>query len=217
LFYLCLLINFKSVKRLSEVYVDPRGVGFYGVIVCLWGVGLEFYCIVCGRRFGSRQGLRGHLKVHRGMYVETSFVVPRTTNEAFKEVCRAHGLSTCHMLVSFMDAVVQAFRKGGTVEFDVRSERMRVKGGSNPIIVNVFQQFLGKPRSAWKLLLRERVHEVGLDCEVCGGSAEFLHFRGESTRVAYMALCEKHHRRTLRLGLSRGFIDLRGVNIRRTD
>jgi len=59
------------------------------------------------------------------------------------------------------------------------------------------------------------VHEVGLKCEVCGGSAEFLHFKGVATRVAYMALCGEHHRRTLRLGLSRGFIELRNVNVRR--
>jgi len=182
----------------------------------LGGVGLEYYCIVCGRRFGSKQGLRGHLKVHRGQYVETSFHVPRTTNEAFKEVCRAHGLTACHMLVSFMDAVVQAFRRGGIVEFDVRSERMRVKGGVNPITVNIYQQFLGKPRSAWKLPLPPRVHEVELECEVCGRPAGFLHVKRDPVvGVAYMALCGVHHERSLRAHASTAYVVLGEVSVRK--
>lgn len=193
----------ESGKRLSEVDVDLRGVG------------LEYYCIICGRRFGSRQGLRGHLKVHRGQFVETSFYVPRTTRDAFKEVCRAHGLTTCHMLVSFMDAVVQAFRKGGTVEFDVRSERMRVKGGVNPINVSIYQQFLGKPRSAWKLPLPPRVHEVELGCEVCGGPAEFLHLKRDPiVGVVYMALCDVHHKRSLEFH-STAYVDLREASVKK--
>jgi hypothetical protein len=92
---------------------------------------------------------------------------------------------------------------------------LRARGGGNPIHISITQHFLGKPRSAWKLPLSRKLREVELQCEVCGGPAEFLHFRGVATRVAYMALCEEHHRGTLRLGLSRGFIELRNVNVRR--
>jgi len=216
LFSLLLLINFKSVKRLWKVYVDRRGEGFNGVIVFGGGGGLEYRCLVCGRVFGSSQGLRGHVKVHRGQYVRFDVLVPRGTRDAFREVCRAHGLSTCHMIVSFMDAVVQSFRKGGVVEFDARTEELRAKGGRNPIHISIYQQFLGKPRSAWKLLLDERVHEVGLKCDVCGKSAGFLHvYASKLVGRMYMAFCGVCHRRDLRLHPDRVVVELGRCSVRK--
>jgi len=175
---------------------------------------LEYYCLVCGRRFGSKQGLRGHLRVHKGELVETSFRVPKTTNKAFKEVCRAHGLTTCHMLVMFMDAVVQAFRKGGLVEFDVRTEELRVKGGLNPIMVNVYQTFLGKPRSSWKVPVFRHIHSLELGCECCSSQAEFLHIEYEDgIGYVYLALCEAHHLEDLKQSSQCVYIPLREASI----
>jgi len=111
---------------------------------------LEYRCVVCGRPFPSKWALRGHLRVHRGELVDFNVRIPRATRDQFKVLCETHGVTTCHMVMSIMHALSEAFRRGVNFEFDVRTEEMRMKEGKNPIIVNLSQTFLGKPRSAWK-------------------------------------------------------------------
>jgi len=127
---------------------------------------LENRCFVCGRVFEKKQSLRAHLKVHKGEYKEVSFLAVKSTYEEFKKLCGLHGLTTCHMLNSIMWALAEALRGNKTVEFDARTEEMRMKGGSNPLTIVLNQTFLGKPRSAWKTPLQE-------SCKLWPPSCEF--------------------------------------------
>lgn len=112
--------------------------------------GVEYRCLVCGRVFASAQGLRGHLKAHRGAYKVVSFLADAVFYEEFKRLCRAHGLTTCHMFNNFMWAMVQAFRRNMKVEWDPRTESLRAVSGSNPIVVNLSQYFAARPRGHGK-------------------------------------------------------------------
>jgi hypothetical protein len=111
---------------------------------------MEYRCLVCGRVFASAQGLRGHLKAHKGSYKTVSFLASAKDYEEFKELCRLHGLTTCHLFNTFMFAMVEAFKRGGKVEWDPKTENLRASVGSNPIIVNLTQNFGAKPRGHGK-------------------------------------------------------------------
>jgi len=179
-----------------------------------WGGKQEWRCIVCGRVFGRRESLQAHLRVHRGELCTFSVRIPRTLREDFKRLCRAHGVTTCHVVVGLMQAAVEGFRRGVAFEWDPRTESVRLKSGSNPLVVNFYQAFGGPPRSRLKHPLLERVHEVELACESCGEPAEFLHLKQDPlVGVVYMALCGVHHKRSLRLGASKVYIMLRDVTI----
>jgi len=49
-----------------------------------------------------------------------------------------------------MFAMVEAFKRGGKVEWDPKTENLRASVGSNPIIVNLTQNFGAKPRGHGK-------------------------------------------------------------------
>lgn len=154
--------------------------------------------------FGNRQALRAHLRVHRGEYRKVDFLVACDDWEGFKRVCAAHGLTTCHLLGSFVHGVVAAFRKGGSVEFDVRTEKMRVKSGLNPMNVNIYQTFQGKPRSRYKKLLSEVVvtkRGTPSSCAFCEGGRPVgreIRWEEDNRCVEYYVCAEcygKHKRR----------------------
>ena len=111
---------------------------------------MEYRCLVCGRVFASAQGLRGHLKAHKGSYKTVSFLASAKDYEEFKELCKLHGLTTCHLFNTFMFAMVEAFKRGGKVEWDPKTENLRASVGSNPIIVNLTQNFGARPRGHGK-------------------------------------------------------------------
>jgi len=100
--------------------------------------------------FSSAQGLRGHLKVHRGCYKRVSFLAEARGYEEFKALCKVHGLTTCHLFNTFMFAMVEAFKRGCKVEWDPRTESLRAQVGSNPIIINLTQNFSARPRGHGK-------------------------------------------------------------------
>jgi len=117
---------------------------------CLGGYAAVYKCIICGREFEKGQSLRAHLKVHKAQMAEFSVKIPKGLRDDFRELCRAHGVTTCHVVVGLMAAAVEGFRRGVVFEWDPRTETARLKSGSNPLVVNFHQNFLGKPRSAWK-------------------------------------------------------------------
>jgi hypothetical protein len=120
------------------------------------------------------------LKVHRGAYKEISFLAETKGYDEFKELCRVHGLTTCHLFNSFMFAMVEAFKRGSRVEWDPKTENLRAQVGSNPIVVNLTQNFPARPRGHGK-------YDVGalggfepssprVYCAFCGGFSGSLVF-----------------------------------------
>ena len=100
-----------------------------------------FTCIVCGKSWPSKQSLRAHMKVHKGEgYMRTSVHVRREQWQTFKELCREHKTTTCHVL----DVLVKAFNRGAP-------EGLVDLASPNPVIIQMTEVFLGKPRSKWKM------------------------------------------------------------------
>jgi hypothetical protein len=90
------------------------------------------------------------LKAHKGSYKTVSFLASAKDYEEFKELCKLHGLTTCHLFNTFMFAMVEALKRGGKVEWDPKTENLRASVGSNPIIVNLTQNFGARPRGHGK-------------------------------------------------------------------
>jgi len=111
---------------------------------------MEYRCLICGRVFESAQGLRGHLKAHKGQYKTVSFLASGVSYDEFKALCKVHGLTTCHLFNTFMDAMNQAFKRGAKVEWDPITENLRAQMGSNPININLIQNFRARPRGHGK-------------------------------------------------------------------
>lgn len=126
-------------------------------------------CIVCGAAWPSRQSLRAHMKKHRHEgYFTTHIFVRREEWQQFKDVCHKHNSTTCHVLKT----LINAFLKGeetGLVSLAT----------PNPIIINVSETFMGKPRSTYKVRAPSPADvSVGSpgSCADCGGPAEFRAF-----------------------------------------
>jgi len=150
----------------------------------------EYVCFICGRTFSSAQGLRGHLKVHKkkGEYREVSFLAVSAVYEQFKELCKQHGVTTCHMFNSFMHMMVQAFRSGAKVEIDPRTETMRVKMGENPVTFQLIQYFAGAPRGKRKYDFSALVPD-GQTCSLCNRRAVWA---CADTYGKELLLCDRH-------------------------
>jgi len=102
-----------------------------------------FVCVVCGRAFSSKQGLRSHMRVHRGEYKVVSVVVNRREWEEFKEICRRHKTTTCAVLRALIQGVIRGERMGAQIL------------NPNPIVIQVQNYYFGKPRSVYEVPLRE--------------------------------------------------------------
>ena len=114
-----------------------------------------FKCVICGAAFSSKFGLMGHVRCHKGGFKRFCVSLPVGDVEWFKDFARRHNSTTCHLLKTMIDA----FRKG--------EELGVVKVGSpNPVVVNLYQMFLGKPRSGWKVEVPPS-REAGPVCPSC--------------------------------------------------
>jgi len=102
-----------------------------------------FVCVVCGRAFSSKQGLRSHMRVHRGEYKVVSVVVNRREWEEFKEICRRHKTTTCAVLRALIQGVIRGERMGAQIL------------NPNPIVIQVQNYYFGKPRSVYEVPLGE--------------------------------------------------------------
>jgi len=156
--------------------------------VVVEGVGLSdlviYKCFVCGRAFTKVQSLRAHLKVHRGHnFVRTSIWVDRDDWEKFKEICEKHNTTTCHLLRHLLKAVIKG-EELGVVKISA----------PNPVIINIYNYSGGPPRSRYELPATSFVHEVSLECEVCGAAATALHVKRDWFGYTTVAVCEDHHR-----------------------
>jgi len=145
-----------------------------------------FQCVICGAAYVSKQSLRAHMKVHKGEYLRTNIIVKRSLWNRFNEVCRKHKTTTCHVLQALIEAAIKGEELGAVDLSKIAAP--------NPVIININQTFLGKPRSVYKVPVFERVHEFSLECEVCGEPAYALHSKRVCGGWAHVAVCEDHHR-----------------------
>jgi len=119
-----------------------------------------FQCIVCGRGWSSLQGLRGHMKAHKGEYMRTSIQVKKETWMQFEALCKSHKTTTCHVLNTLTEGILEGAKTGNIDLPKILSP--------NPIIINLTHNFIGRPRSPWKVELSEDL-PLGPHCLVCGG------------------------------------------------
>lgn len=122
-----------------------------------------YKCVSCGKAYDSVQKLRGHLRVHRGEMVQTSFWARRELWEAFKAVAKKHNTTTCQLLNVALESYVVGDKTGA----------VRI-GSPNPMVVHVHQYWLGKPRSSLRTLL-ERLPGVPDEVPRCD-RAESINF-----------------------------------------
>ena len=119
-------------------------------------VDVLYKCLVCGKAYGSKQALRGHMNAHRGKLKRTTIFVDECKWDEFKDFCKAHNTTTCHMLDSLLNLALRG-KAEGIIEI----------AGPNPVIFNYTQVFAGKPRSPWKVDLTGHV-PPGSRCLMCG-------------------------------------------------
>jgi len=145
-----------------------------------------FQCVVCGAAFAGKQSLRAHMKVHKGEYVRTTIYAKRGLWKKFNEVCRKHKTTTCRVLQALIEATIKGEELGAVDLSKIAAP--------NPVIININQTFLGKPRSAWKVPVFSVTHETELQCEICGLPAMALHVKRDWFGYATVAVCDEHHR-----------------------
>jgi len=163
-----------------------------------------YKCIVCGKAWRSKHSLRAHMKIHKGEgYMRTSIHVLKDDWLKFKELCRKHNTTVCHLLKDLIKAVLKG-EETGIVKISP----------PNPVIININQTFLGKPRSMYKTLLSEVIHETELPCVICGATAVALHGKQVLDDWTYVAVCEAHHREAERSFYSDAWIPLDRAEIR---
>lgn len=106
-----------------------------------------YTCLVCGKSYSKVQSLRAHFKAHKNSgFSRTSIWVEDRLWDEFKGVCKKHKTTTCHLLSTLIKATIKG-EETGTIKI----------GSSNPVVVQVNEIFLGKPRSKFKVPL-----EVGV-------------------------------------------------------
>jgi len=165
-----------------------------------------FQCVICGAAYVSKQSLRAHMKVHKGEYLRTNIIVKRSLWNRFNEVCRKHKTTTCHVLQALIEAAIKGEELGAVDLSKIAAP--------NPVIININQTFLGKPRSMYKTLLSEVIHETELPCVICGATAVALHGKQVLDDWTYVAVCEAHHREAERSFYSDAWIPLDRAEIR---
>jgi hypothetical protein len=103
-------------------------------------VGVVYKCVLCSKAFNNVQSLRAHMKVHRDVEFEHFHVrLPRAKVEEFKEFCRRHNTTTCHMILAMIDAYIEGDKRG-----------LIQIGSPNPAIVHLHQFFAARPRGHGK-------------------------------------------------------------------
>jgi hypothetical protein len=152
----------------------------------------EYQCFMCGRTFATRQGLLGHLKAHKGSYREVTFLAPLDLYDRFKSICKAHGLTTCHMLNTFMAMCVEAFRRGAVLTVDARTHEMRMEGGSNPMVFNINQYFGSRPRGHNKYAFASALEPAVGSSSKCGFCSDAPRYVGVQDGVE-IYLCRFHY------------------------
>jgi len=84
--------------------------------------------------------LAGHMRVHSD--IEWGFLhvrLPKAKLERFKEICRKHNTTTCHVISALLDAVDQG-EQLGVVKLT----------GPNPFIVQIHEFYAARPKAPGK-------------------------------------------------------------------
>jgi len=120
-----------------------------------------FKCVVCPKAFGSKQSLRAHMKVHKGEGYRTTHVV--VVDEEWDWFCGyagRHNTTTCQLIRAFIKMAREGEKQG-----------VITVGGPNPVIFQLQEVFLGKPRSSWEMKVElEAVRGLRRRCPECGSS-----------------------------------------------
>lgn len=154
-----------------------------------------YKCIVCGKAWSSSQSLRAHVKVHRREgYARTGIVVKSELWDWFKRYCEEHNTTTCHLFNALLE-MARKGTEGGVITL----------GAQNPVILQLNQTFLGRPRSGYKVpvgaaqagQMLSSGFSAGLGpgerkCVMCGGPGVYASFQPAwGHRPSARWFCEK--------------------------
>ena len=154
----------------SKFYI--KGASSKGSRMFAWGVSrlvddgvVVYQCVVCGRAFTKKVSLMAHIRHHKDADLMVFNVkLPKDLVLAFKDLCRRHHTTTCHLVATFMRTVL-AGEKVGVVNV----------GAANPLIVTVNEYFPAVPRSRRKYGLGAIASKLagfeGSGCFFCGQPA----------------------------------------------
>ena len=103
--------------------------------------GLVIYkCVICGKSWMKRESLQAHMRVHQDIDWKTFNVrLPKKKVDAFKDYCKRHNTTTCHMILAIMDMCLTADEVGHAA-----------LGSANPVVFTLQQFFNAKPRGKRK-------------------------------------------------------------------
>jgi len=116
------------------------------------GATILYKCLFCDFASTKRAALAGHMQRHKGKTAVLAVRIDRELRDKFTDLCHRHNTTTCQLLTGLIKATLKG-EEVGTV--DLRS--------INPMIINVNEYFLGKPRSGYKALISSR---LGLPKEI---------------------------------------------------
>jgi len=126
-----------------------------------------FQCIICGVAYSNRQSLRARMKVHKGEYMRTSIQVKKDSWEKFEDLCKRHKTTTCHVVNTLAEGIVDGEKSGNVSLPKILSP--------NPIVINLTHNFIGQPRSSWKVDVTESFPLTSPHCLVCGSKKVYQH------------------------------------------
>ncbi|MEM2174374.1 MAG: hypothetical protein ABIM21_00430 [candidate division WOR-3 bacterium] len=124
-----------------------------------------YKCIICNKAFVKKNSLRAHLRMHKKEeeYCDFHVKIPKSICVKFKELCKKHNTTTCHVIMTLMQACIKG-EEIGVINL----------ASPNPILINITHNFLGVPRSRYKICLQDNEKALLQRCPCCGSSKIIL-------------------------------------------
>jgi len=155
-----------------------------------------YKCSICGSAYPKRAALAGHMNLHKGETAKITARIPRDLRDQFTALCHKHNATTCQVLTTLIKAALKG-EELGVINL----------GSPNPLVINVNEYFLGKPRSMYRALVDSKFSRPNTipNCRKlwCLDFSSHQAYCGGATLWVDLSAC-------MRCNLREGSVDLRG-------